>query len=430
SYTNYSGTAGIVLASPLLRLAAAIQQDDANILLTRYFTPRTRLLLRRQILQRVETVAPFLSYDPDPYLVIDPSGRLFWMLDAYTVSDQHPYAQPVTWGDSEVNYVRNSVKITVDAYNGTVHMYVFDPTDPILSAYRTVFPDLFLPRSAMPAGLLAHIRYPQALFEAQAQTYRLYHMQDPQVFYNKEDQWDIAKQVVAQEESEPTHPYYVMLRLPGDSQAEFVLLVPFTSHNRDNLIAWVAARCDPDHYGQLIFYRLPKEQLIYGPLQIESRVDQDRVISKDLSLWNQQGSRVIRATTLVLPVDGTFLYVEPIYIQAPQARLPELKKVVLAVGNRLVYSDDLSSAIAELAQPPAGASALAAADTPAAAPAPVTASPGPPLPPASGSHALLASIQAHLARYRQLTAAGQFAQAGAELDAAQAELKKAIGNRP
>lgn len=435
SYTNYSGTAGIVLANPLLRLAAAIQQDDANILLTRYFTARTRLLLRRQILQRVETLAPFLSYDPDPYLVIDHNGRLFWMLDAYTVSDQHPYAQPVAWGDGEVNYVRNSVKITVDAYNGTVHMYVFDPADPILSAYRAVFPDLFLPRSAMPADLLAHIRYPQALFEAQAQTYRLYHMQDPQVFYNKEDQWDIAKQVVAQEESEPTNPYYVMLRLPGDSQAEFVLLVPFTSHNRDNLIAWVAARCDPEHYGQLIFYRLPKEQLIYGPLQIESRVDQDRVISKDLSLWNQQGSRVIRATTLVLPVDGTFLYVEPIYIQAPQARLPELKKVVLAVGNRLVYSDDLPSAIAELAQPTAGATALAEADTPAAgapaaasAPAPAASSPGPPPPPAADSRALLEGIQAHLARYRELTAAGQFAQAGAELDAAQAALKKAIAH--
>ncbi|MGH9479749.1 MAG: UPF0182 family protein, partial [Terriglobales bacterium] len=305
SYTNYSGSAGIVLDGRLLRLAASIQQNDANVLLTGYFTPQTRMLLHRQIVDRVQTLAPFLTLDPDPYVVIDSHGHMFWMLDAYTSSDQHPYAQPQPFGDGEVNYIRNSVKITVDAYNGAVHMYVFDPRDPILSAYRAVFPHLFLPRSAMPADLLAHIRYPQALFEVQAETDRIYHMQDPQVFYNKEDQWDIAKQVVTQEESGPTKPYYVMLRLPGDTQAEFVLLVPFTSHNRDNLISWVAARCDPAHYGQLIFYRLPKEQLIYGPLQIQSRVDQDRTISKDLSLWNQQGSRVIRATTLVLPVGGT-----------------------------------------------------------------------------------------------------------------------------
>lgn len=436
SYTNYSGSAGIVLSSPGLRLAAAIQQNDTNILLTSYFTERTRLLLHRQIMDRVQTLAPFLTLDPDPYLVIDAQGHPFWMVDAYTTSDQHPYGQPVTLGDQEVNYIRNSVKITVDAYNGTVRMYVFDSQDPILAAYRSVFPQLFLPRADMPADLLAHIRYPQALFDAQAETYRLYHMQDPQVFYNKEDQWDIAKQVATQEESRPTQPYYVMLRLPGDTQAEFVLLVPFTSHNRDNLIAWVAARCDPAHYGQIIFYRLPKEQLIYGPLQIESRVDQDRNISKDLSLWNQQGSRVIRATTLVLPVDGTFLYVEPIYIQAPQAKLPEMKKVVLAVGNRLVYSDDLAEAINELAQPPSAndtngeATATASAETPATANATPAAAAGPPL---TGTvpRALLEQVEAHLARYRQLTAQGQFAQAGAELQAAQEALQRAlVGGHP
>src|SRR6185312_14072461 len=386
---------------------AAIDQNDTNILLTRYFTDRTRLLLHRQIVDRVQTLAPFLRLDPDPYLVIDGSGRLFWMLDAYTASDLHPYAQPVDMDGEEVNYIRNSVKITVDAYNGTVRMYVFDENDPILRAYRDVFPGLFLPRAAMPADLLAHIRYPQALFAAQAETYRLYHMQDPQVFYNKEDQWDIAKQVVAQEESQPTQPYYVMLRLPGDQQAEFVLLVPFTSHNRDNLIAWVAARCDPAHYGQIIFYRLPKEQLIYGPLQIESRVDQDRNISKDLSLWNQQGSRVIRATTLVLPVGGTFVYVEPIYIQAPQARLPELKKVVLAVGNRLVYSDDLPAAIATLAQPPgqeAGASIAVAGSgrNAAAAGAPATGAEAQATQAlAKVPRAVLEQIEQHLSRYRQ-----------------------------
>jgi uncharacterized membrane protein (UPF0182 family) len=426
AYTRYAGRAGIVLSSPLLRLAAAIRQNDANVLLTTYFTPQTRLLLHRQIVDRVATLAPFLTLDPDPYLVVDGRGHLFWMLDAYTTSDQHPYAQPVTLADgTEVNYIRNSVKITVDAYNGTVRMYVFDPRDPVLAAYRAIFPHLFLPRSAMPADLLAHIRYPQEIFDAQAEIYRLYHMQDPQVFYNKEDQWDIARQLVGQEQTEPTRPYYVMLRLPGDQQAEFVLLVPFTSHNRDNLIAWVAARCDPAHYGQLIFYRLPKEQLIYGPLQIESLIDQDRTISKDLSLWNQQGSRVIRATTLVLPVDGTFLYVEPIYIQAPQARLPEMKKVVLAVGDRLVYADDLPSAMAELAQPPGTAAGAAVSTTPAAPPA--AGAPPATLPAAAtANRALLQQVAQHLARYQALTAQGEFAQAGAELQAAQRLLQQAL----
>ncbi|MGH9476829.1 MAG: UPF0182 family protein [Terriglobales bacterium] len=432
AYTTYSGSAGVVLSSPLLRLAAAIQQNDPNVILTHYFTPHTRVLLHRQILDRVQTIAPFLTYDSDPYLVIDSHGHLFWMLDAYTSSDLHPYAQPMDVGDTELNYIRNSVKVTIDAYNGAVHFYVFDPRDPILAAYRNVFPHLFLPRSAMPTDLLAHIRYPQALFEVQAQIYRLYHMRDPQVFYNKEDQWDIAKQVVSQEESQPTRPYYVMLQLPGESAAEFVLLVPFTSHSRDNLIAWVAARCDPAHYGQLVFYRLPKEQLIYGPLQIQSRVDQDRNISKDLSLWNQQGSRVIRATTLVLPVGGTFIYVEPIYIQAPQAQLPELKKMVLAVGDRIVYSNDLATAIATLAQPPSSSDDISAEQTASGSSPPPTASAplassAPAPAPAALPRAVLETIQSHLNRYQQLTAQGKFAQAGAELQAARDALQKALG---
>ncbi|MGH9412386.1 MAG: UPF0182 family protein [Terriglobales bacterium] len=430
AYTTYSGTAGVLLSNPLLRLAASIQQNDPNVILTHYFTPRTRLLLHRQIMDRVETLAPFLTYDSDPYLVIDSHGHLFWMIDAYTTSALHPYAESMTVGDQNLNYIRNSVKVTVDAYNGTVRMYVFNPNDPIITAYRNVFPHLFLPRSAMPKDLLAHIRYPEAMFETQAQIYRLYHMRDPQVFYNKEDQWDIAKQVVSQETSQPTKPYYVMLRLPGDSHAEFVLLVPFTSHGRDNLIAWVAARCDPAHYGQLIFYRLPKEQLIYGPLQIQSRVDQNRDISKDLSLWNQEGSRVIRATTLVLPVGGTFIYVEPIYIEAPQAQLPELKKMVLAVGNRIVYSDDLPTAIATLAQSPS-ASDTAADQSGAVAAAASLGAPatGPPAPAPALSRAVLQAVQAHLSRYQQLTAQGKFAQAGSELQAAKQALKKALGGQ-
>lgn len=425
AYNTYQGTAGIPVPSFGMRLVAAIAENDINILLTDYLTRQSRLVLHRQIITRVSRLAPFLVLDPDPYLVIDRSGRLFWMIDAYTVSDRHPYSEPVELGNREINYIRNSVKITIDAYNGTVHFYVFDDSDPVLAAYRRVFPQLFLPRSAMPADLLAHIRYPELLFSTQAEIYRIYHMVDPRVFYNKEDQWDIAKQVRTQGESEVMQPYYVMMQLPGTSKAEFVLMLPFTSHNRDNLIAWIAARCDPADYGKILFFRLPKDELIYGPLQIESRVDQNPDISKDLSLWNQQGSRVIRGTTLVLPVDDTFVYIEPIYIQATQARLPELRKVVLAVGSRLVYSDDLPQAMAELAQPEAGTGATALAS--AAPPPPSTASA---VPPPTGKAAIpaavLESIEQHLENYQKLTAAGKLAQAGAELDAIRQEAGQAL----
>lgn len=433
SYNSYEGSAGIPIGSFPMRFAASVTRNDWNILLTHSLTGSSRLLLHRQIVERVQRLAPFLMLDPDPYLVVNNQGRLFWMLDAYTQSDLHPYAQPVNLGDREINYLRNSVKITIDAYNGTVHFYVFDDADPIVAAYRRVFPTLFLPRAAMPPDLLRHIRYPETIFNVQAQIYRVYHMQDPRVFYNKEDKWDIAKQVVSQEETRITDPYYVMLQLPGEQQAEFVLMLPFTPNNRDNLIAWIAARCDPAHYGQIIFYRLPKDQLIYGPLQIESRVDQNRDISKDLSLWNQQGSRVIRANTLVLPVDGTFLYVEPIYIQATQAHLPELKKLVLAVGDRLVYSDSLDQAIAELAQPEGAGTVNASATTQSsqgpelAANNKAPSSAGPlaaaraPMP-----AAVLRSIQEHMARYRQFTAQGQLAAAGRELEAIDEELNRAM----
>ena len=417
AYNTYRGEAGIPVGAPFMRLVAAVARDDWNVLLTRYLTKDSRLLLYRHIQERVRRLAPFLRLDPDSYLVVDDSGRLFWLVDGYTATDRHPYSQPVELAEDRVNYIRNSVKVTVDAYNGTVHFYVFDEKDPLLAAYRELFPGLFEPRSAMPQDLLRHIRYPQLIFGAQAQTYRTFHMRDPQVFYNKEDQWDVAKQVVTQEAERYTDPYYAMLPLPGEKKAEFALMLPFTSRNRDNLIAWIAARCDPERYGELVFYRLPKEQLIYGPLQVQSRVDQDRDISKDLSLWNQQGSRVLRGSTLVFPVDGTFLYVEPIYIQATQAKMPELKKVVLAVGNRLVYANDLDSAIRRLAQPPAPHEE--ASEAPTAATAPEKAGM-----PASGGAALAASLRAHLARYRELTARGKLSEAGRELEAMQEELNR------
>ncbi len=427
AYSNFEGGTGVPVPNFGMRLIAAIAENDANILLTDYLTPQSKMLLHRQIVQRVHRMAPFLVLDPDPYIVINRSGQLYWMIDAYTVSDRHPYSEPLELGDREINYIRNSVKITVNAYNGRVHFYVFDPSDPILAAYRRVFPHLFLPRSAMPHDLLDHIRYPQLLFSAQAEILRLYHMTDPQVFYNKEDQWDIAKQIVTQGQTEQTQPYYVMMQLPGTNQAEFVLLLPFTSHNRDNLISWMAARCDPKHYGQILLFRVPKDQLVYGPLQIQSRVDQNRDISKDLSLWNQQGSRVIRGTTLVLPVGNTFVYAEPIYIQATQARLPELKKVVLAAGQRIVYADDLSEAMAQLSQPPGGQpQAPVVTVTAHAAAGTVTAmGVGRGIP-----SSVLESIQQHLENYQKLTAQGKLAQAGKELEAIRQETQKALSQAP
>ncbi len=429
AYNSFNAATGIPIGGMGMRWVAAIARNDYNILLTHYFRPGSKLLFDRQITRRVHRLAPFLMLDPDPYLVVNGHGGLTWILDAYTYSDLHPYSEPVDLGSREINYIRNSVKVTVNAYTGRVHFYIFDAQDPIIAAYRRVFPHLFLPRSAMPKTLLAHIRYPETLFEIQAQIYRIYHMTDPEVFYNKEDKWDIAKQVVGQEETRTTDPYYVMLQLPGESQAEFVLMLPFTPNHRDNLTAWLAARCSPNHYGELIAYRLPKDQLTYGPLQIESQVDQNRRISRDLSLWNQQGSRVIRGNTLVLPVGGTFLYVEPIYLEATQAHLPQLKKLIFAVGDRIVYADNLAEAEAELAQPPSGGNASATSFTAGAAAATTTASS--PAPPVSGvSSAVLQRIQHHMEQYRTLTAQGHLAAAGKQLDQVEQEISGALATAP
>ncbi|MGH9535595.1 MAG: UPF0182 family protein, partial [Terriglobales bacterium] len=424
AYSRFDASTGIPIGGMGMRWVAAIARNDYNILLTHYFRPGSKLLLYRQITARVQRLAPFLLLDPDPYLVVNARGGLTWILDAYTYSDLHPYAEPVDLGSEELNYIRNSVKITVNAYTGRVHFYVFDPSDPIVAAYWRVFPHLFLPRSAMPKALLAHIRYPETLFEIQAQIYRIYHMRDPEVFYNKEDKWDVAKQVVGQEETQTTNPYYVMLQLPGEQQPEFVLMLPFTPNHRDNLTAWLAARCDPAHYGQLIAYRLPKDQLTYGPLQIESQVDQNRRISRDLSLWNQQGSRVIRGNTLVLPVGGTFLYVEPIYLEATQAHLPELKKVILAVGDRIIYADDLAEAEAELAQPPGSGTASSSAATAA----PVSISGSVPAASVVVPSAVLRQIQQHMRQYQTLTAQGQLGAAGQQLETAYQEVQQALAS--
>ncbi|HVA93309.1 MAG TPA: UPF0182 family protein [Candidatus Dormibacteraeota bacterium] len=373
-YSTYQGSGGFPIGSFFTKVAAAISEGEPNIIFTSYLTGESRMMIHRRVQERLEHVAGFLTWDPDPYLVITDDGRLVWMADAYTTSLSHPYSAtlPVAGLDGGANYIRNSVKATVDAYTGKVSLYVFDPTDPIIQSYEHLFPKLFLPESAMPPDLRRHARYPEAMFRTQAEAYRTFHMRDPQVFYNKEDIWDIARNLFGQSgRPEPVQPTYIVATLPGEKKPEFLLILPFTPRGKDNLIGWMAARCDGDKLGQLIFYHLPKDQLAYGPMQIESRIDQDQNISKDLTLWNQQGSRVLRGNIIALPVTGGFLYVETIYIQAAEARMPQLKKVVLTLGDRMVYRDTFTEALSDLI---GGASPPGAASPPGTAPAAAGAS--------------------------------------------------------
>jgi uncharacterized membrane protein (UPF0182 family) len=357
-YSTYQGTGGFPVGSFLLKVASAISQGDPNIVFTGYLTGQSRMMIYRNVKARLAHLAGFLHWDQDPYLVITDDGRLVWMVDGYTTSLSHPYSAPLPVAGIEegANYIRNAVKATVDAYTGKMSLYVFDPSDPIIQAYEKLFPKLFRPASEMPADLRRHARYPEALFRTQAEAYRTFHMRDPQVFYNKEDIWEIARDLFSQSgQPEPVAPTYVVATLPGENESEYLLILPFTPRGKDNLIGWMAARCDGDQLGKLIFYQLPKQQLMYGPMQIESRIDQDQNISKDLTLWNQQGSRVLRGSIIALPVTGGFLYLESIYIQATEARMPQLKKVVLAMGDRLIYRDTFDQALADLTGAPAPA---------------------------------------------------------------------------
>lgn len=342
-YTTYQGQGGIPLDSYFKRLAWSIRLADVNVLLSEYLTTNSRLLVNRQIEERARLVAPFLRYDRDPYIVIS-DGRLYWVQDAYTVSDRFPYAEPVT---SEINYIRNSVKVVTDAYDGTLTFYVADPDDPMIRTYAAIFPGLFTSADEMPAGLRDHLRYPEDLFSIQAAMYRTYHMRDVNVFYNKEDQWNIPREVYG-ERDQPVEPYYVIIRLPGSEREEFMLIQPFTPATKDNLVAWVAGRCDPPNYGHLVAYRFSKNELVFGPRQIEARIDQDAEISAQLSLWSQRGSRVIRGNLLIIPLENSLLYVEPLYLQAEQGQIPELKRVILAAGERVVMNETLGGALVQL----------------------------------------------------------------------------------
>ena len=362
-YNNYSGIGGTALNSFWKRIIFAWRLRDWQILFTDTFTPKTKLLWRRNISQRVREIAPFLKYDNDPYLVVadiissqsavnqeinqeinQESSNLFWIIDAYTISDRYPYADP---GKNSFNYIRNSVKVVIDAYHGTVKFYIAYPEDPIIQTWQRIFPDLFQPIGAMPQALRSHLRYPVDLFSIQAQQLLDYHMTDAKVFYNREDQWQVPREIYG-DKPQQVDPYYLIMKLPEASTEEFTLLLPFTPTQRNNMISWLAARSDGDNYGKLLLYRFPKQQLTFGPEQIDTRINTDPIISQQISLWNRQGAKAIQGNLLVIPIENSLLYVEPIYLEAEQNNLPSLVRVVVAYDNQLVMAETLKQGLEKI----------------------------------------------------------------------------------
>jgi uncharacterized membrane protein (UPF0182 family) len=410
---RYQGKGGFPISSFLMRLAAAIYYGDSNTILTTYLTDHSRMMIHRRVRERLDTLAPYLSWDGDPYLVVTPQGRLVWMVDGYTTSDSHPFAhESEAFGG--INYIRNSVKATIDAYDGETHLYVFDAADPIIAAYRNLFPGLYEDAAKMPDFLRAHVRYPEDMFRVQSELYRIYHMKNPQAFYNNEDVWELARYSSGNGEPKPVTPTFVFATVPGESKPEFLLMTTFTPFSKENLIGVMLARCDGPHFGEIVVLQLSKQELILGPMQINARINQDQNISKDLTLWNQQGSQVLQGQTLVLPIGDNFLYVSPLYLQATQARMPQLKKVVLAVGNRLIYADTYEQALTMLA----GSGGSNTNNSPPSTQAtPLASQP-------ISTDPRIQSIRQHLQRYRELAAQGKWAEAGRELDAIQSEANK------
>ncbi|MDI6799116.1 MAG: UPF0182 family protein [Actinomycetota bacterium] len=337
-YTVYEGGGGIEL-SFLRKIAFSIRFGTIKPLISSAIREDSRIIFDRTIESRASNLAPFLSFDGDPYLVVE-GGRLYWMLDGYTTTSMYPYSTPT----DGFNYIRNSVKVVMDAYDGDITFFVFDETDPLINSYRKIFPDLFKDASEMKEGLKAHIRYPVDLMKVQARIYSTYHMADPQVFYSKEDTWALPGEIYGDEEIE-MEPYYIIMKLMGEESEEFLLMLPFTPSGKNNMIGWMAVRCDGDNYGQMIVYKFPKDKLIFGPMQIEARVNQDPTISRELTLWGQRGSSVIRGNLLVIPIEKSVLYVEPLYLKAEQSELPELKRVIVGYGNRVVMEETLEAAL-------------------------------------------------------------------------------------
>ena len=368
-FTQYDGEGGLAIGSLWRKLVFALRFGAYQILLSDDINDESRILFLRNIHERVEKLAPFLSFDQDPYLVVA-DGRLFWMYDAYTTSARYPYSTP--GGAGGLNYIRNSVKIVIDAYHGTTTVYMADPEDPIAATYARIFPGLFTPLAEMPQSLREHVRYPEDIFSIQASVYATYHMTQPAVFYNREDQWQIPI-IEDAGDAGPMQPYYTIMRLPGQEEPEFIQMLPFTPRNRDNLAAWLAASSDGEHYGQLRVFQFPKQKVIFGPRQVVARINQDQAISPQITLWNQQGSQVIWGTLMVIPIEESLIYIRPLYLRASGGRIPELTRVIVAYQNQIVMEETLEAGLARLfgdavpLSPDLGAEgdALLASDSPA-----------------------------------------------------------------
>jgi hypothetical protein len=427
--TSYDGKGGIVLGGWLRRIMIAFDENDlAKMPFSDDVNVDSHLLMRRNIRDRVSTLAPFLTFDSDPYIVLGDDGRLSWIMDGYTLSDSYPYSSHYRLDENSVNYMRNSVKVVIDAYDGTTTFYVFDTEDPIIAAYRRIFPGLFKDASTMPPDLRKHVRYPELLLKLQAEVYGLYHMTDPEAFYNREDLWTVATEVGMSAGGEQTtqavQPNFVLMKLPGEHGEEFVEILPFTPANRNNMIGWIAGRSDGDHYGTSVVYNFPKNKLVDGPLQVEARIDQNPQLSGQLTLWNQQGSHVRRGSLLVIPIGTALLYAEPIYLQAERSPMPELRLVVLALQDKLAYGPTFESALASLF-----GGAVSSLTAPSLSAGAITVEPVRGAPASAGSpqsaadfNALIAEAAKDLADYQRLTAEGKLGEAGSKLE----ELKRAL----
>jgi uncharacterized membrane protein (UPF0182 family) len=434
--TSYEGEGGIVLGGFLRRTLIALDRGDiTKVPFSDDIRPDSRLLMRRTVQARIAALAPFLTLDPDPYIVVGEDGRLSWIADGFTSSDTFPYARHTVLGRQRVNYIRNSVKVVIDAYDGSTTFYVFDGSDPIIAAYQAIYPTLFKDASTMPAGLRSHVRYPELLLKVQAAVYGLYHMDSPEEFYNREDLWTVASQVSqgqggqGEQATQPMEPNFVLMKLPGEDKPEFIEILPFTPANRNNMIGWIAARSDEPHYGKTVVYDFPSTRLVDGPLQIEARIDQNPQLSAQMSLWDQQGSNVLRGTLIVIPVGRALLYAEPIYLQAERSPMPQLRLVVLALQDRLAYGPTFEEALAGLfgnaasvlpGPLPSTASGLASTT---AAPAPEGAAPRSPAG-ATNLDGLIVEAARNLADYQRLTAEGKLGEAGQRLEALKGTLEQ------
>lgn len=432
AFTRYAGQGGVLLDSFIKRLAFAIRLGDSNILLSNDIDNDTQVLLHREIQERIRQVTPFLLLDQDPYLVVTDDGRLVWLQDAYTVSGRFPYSEPaeLVQGNQRlrVNYIRNAVKIVVDAYEGSIDYYITDPEDPIVQTYARAFPDVFKPLSEMPEDLRSHLRYPVDMFSLQTMQYLRYHMTDTRVFYNQEDVWQIPQELFTVDGNTNSkvemEPYYVSMPLPGEVETEYLLIQPYTPLGKDNMVAWLAARNDVPNYGDLLVYELPKQELVFGPLQIEGRIDQEPEISQQFSLWDQRGSNVIRGNLLVIPMNGRFLYVEPIYLLSETNALPELKRVIAATDSRIAMAPTLSGALASLLQttPEDVAAIIREEVQPPADSATGEEETGTAVLPTATIAELIASANAHFEAAETAQRGGDWTAYGAELEALQRDL--------